>query len=117
MAASSPVASEITPQMRTILVDWLIEVAEEYYLTPQTLFLTVSYIDRFLLKNKVARSSLQLLGVACMLIASYFTFPCDLLSFPCPWSPSLLNRVSFPTVLIGAFLPSKTSCPSKCPLI
>lgn len=28
--------------MRSILVDWLVEVAEEYKLSPQTLFLTVS---------------------------------------------------------------------------
>lgn len=34
--------------MRGILVDWLVEVAEEYKLVPDTLFLSVAYIDRCL---------------------------------------------------------------------
>jgi len=57
--------------MRSILVEWLVEVAEEYNLTLNTLHLTVSFVDRFLARAKIARSSLQLLGVTCMLIASY----------------------------------------------
>lgn len=57
--------------MRSVLVDWLVEVAEEYNLTQQTLFMTVNYIDRFLWTTKIARSSLQLLGVSSMLLASY----------------------------------------------
>ena len=57
--------------MRAILVDWLVEVAEEYSLVPETLFLTVNYIDRFLSSNVIVDpSKLQLVGVACMLIAS-----------------------------------------------
>jgi cyclin-A len=38
---------DITPHMRAILVDWLIEVAEEYKLSSETLYLAVSYIDRY----------------------------------------------------------------------
>ena len=57
--------------MRAILVDWLVEVAEEYSLVSETLFLTVNYIDRFLSSNVIVDpSKLQLVGVACMLIAS-----------------------------------------------
>ncbi|KAI5389004.1 hypothetical protein KIW84_074601 [Lathyrus oleraceus] len=38
----------ITTNMRRTLVDWLVEVADEYKLLPETLHLVVSYIDRFL---------------------------------------------------------------------
>lgn len=62
---------EVTASMRKILVDWLVDVAEEYYLSSETLFLSVNYIDRFLSKcNYVSKGQLQLLGVGCMFIAS-----------------------------------------------
>lgn len=63
---------DITPNMRAILVDWLIEVAEEYKLSSETLYLAVSYIDRFLSKKIVLRGKLQLVGVASMLLASKY---------------------------------------------
>lgn len=65
------VQNDISPNMRGILVDWLVEVAEEYQLVTDTLFLTVSYIDRYLSSYAISRNKLQLLGVACMLVASY----------------------------------------------
>lgn len=60
--------------MRSILIEWLIEVAVEYSLTDMTLFLAVKYVDRFLSQAEVSRSTLQLLGVTAMLIASYGCF-------------------------------------------
>lgn len=48
---------------------WL-QVAEEYAMVPDTLYLTVNYIDRYLSGNEINRQELQLLGVACMLIAA-----------------------------------------------
>ncbi|KAE8802939.1 cyclin-A3-1-like [Hordeum vulgare] len=63
---------DVTPNMRGILVDWLVEVAEEYKLVSDTLYLTVSYIDRFLSSNSLNRQKLQLLGVSAMLIASKY---------------------------------------------
>lgn len=65
------IQKDITPGMREILVDWLVEVAEEYKLVSDTLFLTVSYIDRFLSSHCLSRNKLQLLGVSSMLVASY----------------------------------------------
>jgi len=62
---------DINATMRGILIDWLVEVAEEYRLVPETLYLAVNYIDRFLQCVPVNRSKLQLVGVTCMLIASY----------------------------------------------
>ncbi|KAL5189756.1 putative cyclin-A3-1 [Glycine soja] len=66
------VQKQVTTTMRTILVDWLVEVAEEYKLLPDTLHLSVSYIDRFLSVNPVSKSRLQLLGVSFMLIAAKY---------------------------------------------
>ncbi|XP_020212850.1 putative cyclin-A3-1 isoform X2 [Cajanus cajan] len=60
----------VTANMRSILVDWLVDVAQEYKLLSETLHLSVSYIDRFLSLNRVNKSRLQLLGVSSMLIAS-----------------------------------------------
>ncbi|KAG0585371.1 hypothetical protein KC19_2G006600 [Ceratodon purpureus] len=67
---------DINPSMRGILIDWLVEVAEEYKLVPDTLYLTVAYIDRFLSCNTVSRQRLQLLGVSCMLIAAKYEEIC-----------------------------------------
>jgi len=61
-----------TPTMRGSLVDWLVEVGEEYKLLPDTLHLSVSYIGSFLSVNPVTKSRLQLLGVSSMLIASKY---------------------------------------------
>ncbi|KAK2445659.1 cyclin [Trifolium repens] len=66
------VQTDITSNMRGTLVDWLVEVADEYKLLPETLHLSISYIDRFLSLNTVHRSKLQLLGVSSMLIASKY---------------------------------------------
>ena len=37
---------DITIGMRCILVDWLVEVAEEFKLDQQTLFMSLSIVDR-----------------------------------------------------------------------
>lgn len=63
---------DINHSMRAILVDWLVEVAEEYRLTSQTLYTAVGYIDRFLSEMSVQRSKLQLVGVTCMLLAAKY---------------------------------------------
>lgn len=39
---------EITPKMRSVLIDWLIEVHQQFRLLQETLYLTVAIIDRFL---------------------------------------------------------------------
>ena len=55
--------------MRSILIDWLVEVHLKFKLLPETLYLTVNLIDRYLGKDQVHRSHLQLIGVTAMLIA------------------------------------------------
>jgi len=65
--------TEVTLQMRAILVDWMTEVAGEFNLKTQTLFLAVIYLDCVLESSvKVTRSSLQLVGVTCMLLAAKY---------------------------------------------
>lgn len=63
---------DITSTMTGILLDWLVEVAEEYHLTNETLHLSKHYIERYLAVQKVSRQRLQLVGVCGMLIASKF---------------------------------------------
>ena len=61
---------DITDGMRRILVDWLVEVAEEYQLRAETLYLAVNFLDRFLSCMSVLRGKLQLVGTAAILLAS-----------------------------------------------
>ncbi|KAL5011884.1 hypothetical protein ScPMuIL_010435 [Solemya velum] len=63
---------DITISMRSILVDWLVEVSEEYKLHRETLFLAVNYIDRFLSQMSVLRGKLQLVGAASMFLAAKY---------------------------------------------
>ncbi|KAI4330407.1 hypothetical protein MLD38_028697 [Melastoma candidum] len=61
--------ADINEKMRAILVDWLIEVHDKFGLMPETLFLTVNIIDRFLSQQPVVRKKLQLVGLVAMLLA------------------------------------------------
>lgn len=63
---------ELEWKMRGILVDWLIEVHTRFRLLPETLFLAVNIIDRFLSNDVVALDRLQLVGVAAMFIAAKY---------------------------------------------
>nr|ACA24500.1 cyclin A [Cyprinus carpio] len=63
---------DITNCMRIILVDWLVEVGEEYKLCSETLFLAVDYLDRFLSCMSVLRGKLQLVGTAAELLAAKY---------------------------------------------
>ncbi|KAM6907235.1 cyclin-A1 [Xenentodon cancila] len=64
---------EITNGMRAILVDWLVEVAQDYRLSSETLHLAVNYLDRFLSRTAhVKRGKLQLVGTAALMIAAKY---------------------------------------------
>ncbi|KFM28496.1 Cyclin-A1-1 [Auxenochlorella protothecoides] len=66
------VQADINPLMRSILVDWLVEVGQEYRMCSDTLYLAVAYVDRYLSVRAVPRSQLQLVGVAAMWVASKY---------------------------------------------
>nr|GMD30287.1 G2/mitotic-specific cyclin-2-like [Ipomoea batatas] len=55
--------------MRSILIDWLIEVHQKFALMDGTLYLTVNLVDRFLAVEPISRQKLQLVGVTAMLLA------------------------------------------------
>lgn len=63
---------ELEWKMRGILVDWLLEVHTRFRLLPETLFLAVNIIDRFLSSKVVQLDRLQLVGVTAMFIASKY---------------------------------------------
>jgi G2/mitotic-specific cyclin-B, other len=62
----------INDSMRAVLIDWLMEVHLKFELLPETLFLCVNLIDRYLNLKKVDKTQFQLLGVSAMLIASKY---------------------------------------------
>ena len=62
----------VTPHMRSILIDWLVEVVDEFRLCSDTFFLAVNYIDRYLQLKPVSRRELQLLGCTCLWIAAKY---------------------------------------------
>jgi hypothetical protein len=64
--------TELEWKMRGILVDWLLEVHTRFRLLPETLFLAVNIIDRFLSAKIVQLDRLQLVGVTAMFIASKY---------------------------------------------
>ena len=61
--------TEINEQMRSILVDWIIDIHFKFGFTDETLFMTILIIDRYLSIKKITRSKLQLLGVAALMIS------------------------------------------------
>ncbi|XP_053324236.1 G1/S-specific cyclin-E2 [Spea bombifrons] len=61
----------LNTDMRSILMDWLIEVSEVYSLHRETFYLAQDFFDRFMLtQNHVNKSMLQLIGVTTLFIAS-----------------------------------------------
>lgn len=64
--------TEIQWSMRSVLMEWLIQVHARFSLLPETLFLTVNYIDRFLSSKIVSVNKLQLVGATAIFIASKY---------------------------------------------
>ncbi|KAJ4141275.1 B-type cyclin [Fusarium equiseti] len=64
--------TEIQWSMRAVLMDWLVQVHNRFSLLPETLFLTVNYIDRFLSQKIVSIGKLQLVGATAILVASKY---------------------------------------------
>ena len=61
--------NEINDKMRSILVDWIIDVHFKFGFTDETLFMTVSIIDRYLSICQITRTNFQLLGITALMIA------------------------------------------------
>jgi len=63
---------EVTGNMRAILIDWLVQVQIKFRLLQETMYMTVSIIDRFMQDNYVPKKMLQLVGVTAMFAASKY---------------------------------------------
>lgn len=63
---------EIQWSMRAVLMDWVVQVHQRFNLLPETLFLTVNYIDRFLSCKIVSLGKLQLVGATAIFVAAKY---------------------------------------------
>ncbi|KAK7491601.1 hypothetical protein BaRGS_00017240 [Batillaria attramentaria] len=63
---------EVTPQMRAILMDWLIQVQTHEQMEDETLQLAVKIIDQYLARAEVPLPKLQLVGITGILIGAKF---------------------------------------------
>lgn len=63
---------EVTWKMRGILIDWLVEIHTKFRLLPETIFLAVNIVDRFLSAGRVSLVKFQLVGVTALFIASKY---------------------------------------------
>ncbi|KAL8971101.1 MAG: hypothetical protein Q9183_001214 [Haloplaca sp. 2 TL-2023] len=64
--------AEIQWSMRSVLMDWLVQVHHRFALLPETLFLCVNYIDRFLSCKIVSLGKLQLVGATAIFVAAKY---------------------------------------------
>jgi len=64
--------TELNKGMRSILVDWLVEVQESFELNHETLYLAIKLVDLFLGKVQIKRDKLQLVGTTAFWIAAKF---------------------------------------------
>ncbi|GJJ08317.1 hypothetical protein Clacol_002528 [Clathrus columnatus] len=64
--------TEINWEMRQTLVDWLLQLHLRYGLLPETLWIAINIVDRFLTKRVVSLVKLQLVGVTAMFIAAKY---------------------------------------------
>lgn len=64
-----PKQIHLTTWMRTLLVDWMVEVQETFELNHETLYLAVKIVDLYLCRTVINKERLQLLGAAAFFIA------------------------------------------------
>lgn len=68
----SKVQTEIKDTSRAFLIEWMIDVHRKFRLMPETLYVSVSIIDRYLSIQEIKKSQLHLLGVTALLIATKY---------------------------------------------
>ncbi|KAM7526912.1 hypothetical protein LguiA_016814 [Lonicera macranthoides] len=79
------IQTEINPQMRGILINWLIEVHLKFDLMQETLYLMVTLLDQYLSLVSIKKNEMQLVGLTALLMASkYEDF----------WHPRVLDLIS-----------------------
>ena len=63
---------ELTWELRPLLVDFLIEIHSHFNLQPETLYLTMNMMDRYLSKRVVYKKHYQLVGMTSLWVASKY---------------------------------------------
>ncbi|XP_068493243.1 putative cyclin-B3-1 isoform X1 [Phaseolus vulgaris] len=66
------IQTDITPSLRGILINWLIEVHFKFDLMPETLYLTVTLLDQYLSLVTIKKTDMQLVGLTALLLASKY---------------------------------------------
>ena len=61
-----------TRPMRTTLIDWLLQVHMRYHMLPETLWIAINIVDRFLSNRVVSLVKFQLVGVTAMFVAAKY---------------------------------------------
>lgn len=60
---------DLSDKMRSVLVDWMVEVQQNFELNHETLYLAVKFVDHFLMKKSISRARFQLLGLTAVFVA------------------------------------------------
>ncbi|XP_072287099.1 cyclin-P [Pyxicephalus adspersus] len=66
---TADIPKSVTSEMRTMLVDWLVQVHEYLGLQDETLYLTIFLMNSYMKVHKIQTSLLQLLAATCLFIA------------------------------------------------
>lgn len=66
------VSTEVKDTSRAFLVEWIIDVHRKFRLLPETLYVTVFLIDRYLSEKQIKKSQLHILGVTSLLISTKY---------------------------------------------
>ena len=63
--------TNITKNMREILLDWMMEVSEEFMIKRDTMYISISFIDRYIsmANYDIPKNELQLIGVTSLYLA------------------------------------------------
>ena len=64
--------TEVKDTSRAFLIEWIIDVHRKFRLLPETLYVTVFIIDRFLSLKQIKKSQLHILGVTSLLISTKY---------------------------------------------
>jgi hypothetical protein len=67
---------QLKPHMRGILGEWIIGIHRSLRMVPETLFIAMNLVDRFLSVRAISLEKVQLVGVVCLLIASKYEEIC-----------------------------------------
>ena len=64
--------NEVKDTSRAFLIEWLIDVHRKFRLRPETLYVTVYIIDKFLSLKRIKKLELHILGITAVLISTKY---------------------------------------------